>query len=53
MSEQYRPERLHWLPIRKELWEEWERLAGKPLDQAEVIALLNMIFHGRLKVSKP
>lgn len=52
MSEQYRPERLRWLPVSIEMWEQWEQSVGHELTQTEVLALLNMIMLGRLRVSK-
>ena len=53
MSGQYRPERLRWLPVSIEMWEQWEESVGHELTQAEVLALLNMVMLGRLRVSKP
>jgi hypothetical protein len=53
MSEQYRPERLRWLPVSIEMWEQWEESVGHELTQAEVLALLNMVMLGRLWISKP
>ncbi len=52
MSQQYHPERLRWLPVSIEMWEQWEKSVGYELGQAEVLALLNLIMLGRLKVSK-